>query len=140
MSKRQVADNTVLRSGVNTPALLAAAGNGGVGVVASPSVAPAAAVAVAPAQAVALVAFAVTYEARVRTRILQYTNLIADLVGIILSYTAFCGIEKITVYGHTAGVVCVAVFPNGTFCSGSSDKTIKIWNVDGACLRTLQGT
>ena len=149
MSKLQVADNTVLLSVVNTPPMFAAAGNsgggvGGVGVgdvvVAPPSVAPAAVVAAAPDQAGGVVGATVTYAAGVRTRILQHTNLIPDLVGIIVSYAAFCGIENITVNGHTAGVLCVAVFPNGNFCSGSSDGTIKIWNEDGACLQTLQGT
>ena len=152
MSKRKIIDNTVSRSGVNTRASLAAAasggggdgggGGGGVSAGAPLSGAPAPAVAVtpvAPAAAGGVVAAAVTYAAGVRTRILQQTNLIPDLVGIILSYTAFCGDEKVTVNGHTEGVCCVAVFPNGNFCSGSSGKTIKIWNQDGACLRTLQG-
>ena len=142
MSKLHVADNTVLLSGVGTSPMFAAANNGGggvVGVVAPPSVAPAAVVAAAPAQAVALVASAVTYETRVRTRILQHTNLIPDLVGIILSYAVFCGDEKVTVNGHTSAVCCVAVFPNGNFCSAAYDNTIKIWNQDGACLQTLQG-
>ena len=155
MSKRKISDKTVVpaRSGVSTRAQLAAAGAGavgvgvgdGVGIVALlPPVAPA-----LPAPAVALVpaaggvvagAAVVTYEAGVRTRILQHTNVIPDLAAIIVSYAAFIGVERLTLRGHTEFVRCVAVFPDGRICSGSNDNSIKIWNREGRCLQTLQGS
>ena len=71
-------------------------------------------------------------------RLLDHTNLIPDLVSIIQEYTAFSGVERFTLSGHTGGVRCVAVFPNGNICSSSWDRTIKIWNrVNGQCMQTL---
>ena len=75
----------------------------------------------------------------VRTRILQHTNVIPDLAEIILSYAAFCGEESLSFRGHNKTILCVAVFPNGNFCTGSDDRTIKIWNREGHCVQTLQG-
>ena len=79
-----------------------------------------------------------TYASVVRTRILQYTNLIPDLAGIVLSYAAF--IKRLSLQGHTDYVSCVAVLPDGRICSGSYDKSIKIWNRQGLCLQTLLGS
>ena len=102
------------------------------GPAAPPSVPPAAAPAVA-------VAVAVTYEMAVRSRVLQHTPLILDLVKIVQTYAAFSGEERITLSGHTSLVFCVAVFSDGHICSGSDDNSIKIWNRDGRCLQTLTG-
>ena len=46
----------------------------------------------------------------------------------------------LSLVGHTAGVYSVAWSPNGTsLVSGSMDKTIKLWKVDGTLLQTLTG-
>ena len=152
MSKRKISDNTIVPppSGVYTRARSAAAGVGvgvgaGVGVVAPLPVVvaalPAPAVAVVPAAGgVVAGAAIVTYEAGVRTRILQHTNVIPDLAAIILSYAAFIGVERLSLQGHTELVLCVAVFPDGRICSGSYDSSIKIWNGEGRCLQTLHGS
>jgi WD40 repeat protein len=43
--------------------------------------------------------------------------------------------------GHTDWVNCVMQLADGRVCSGSYDKTIKIWDVGtGACAMTLDGT
>jgi WD40 repeat protein len=46
-----------------------------------------------------------------------------------------------TLAGHTGGVYCVAIAPNGlTAVSGSYDNTLKVWDVEsGRELRTLEG-
>ena len=46
-----------------------------------------------------------------------------------------------TLEGHSYGVSSVAYSPDGTkIISGSTDKTIKIWNANtGECLQTLEG-
>ena len=42
--------------------------------------------------------------------------------------------------GHSKGVLCVALLPNGSVVSGSNDKLIKVWNrLTGECLYTLNG-
>jgi WD40 repeat protein len=42
--------------------------------------------------------------------------------------------------GHTSTVNSLAVLPDGTLASASTDKTIKIWNtVKGIEIRTLYG-
>ena len=152
MSKRKISDKTAAPppSGINTRARSAAAGvivgvGVGVGVVVPfPPVAPALpapAVVLVPAAGVVVAgAAAVTYEAGVRTRILQHTNVIPDLAAIILSYAAFIGVERLSIQGHTEYVRCVAVFPDGRISSGSDDNSIKIWNREGRCLQTLQGS
>ena len=146
MSKRKNADKTIVSSGANNPPHVAvgAGGSGiGVGVVAPlpvvPIPAPVPALVPPPAGGGAVAGVAVTYAVGVRMRILQHTNLIRDLAEIILSYSAFCGEERISVEGHNKSVYCVAVFPNGSYCSGSLDKSIKIWNHEGHCIKTLQG-
>ena len=80
------------------------------------------------------------YDMGVRVRVLDQTTLIPDLVAIIQEYTAFSGVERLTLSGHTVKVISVAVFPNGNIFSSSSDKSIKIWNrVNGQCMQTLTG-
>ena len=96
-------------------------------------VAPAAAPVPAAAPAV------MSYNMRVRMRILENTNIFPDLANLIVEYVQFSGEERLTVRGHTGVVRCTAVFPNGCFCSGSDDNSIKIWNRDGQCLQTLKG-
>ena len=82
----------------------------------------------------------VTYAVGVRMYFLDHTNLLPDLVSIIQEYTAFSGVERLTLSGHEKFVTCVAVFPNGNICSSSGDGTIKIWNrVNGQCIQTLTG-
>ena len=82
----------------------------------------------------------VTYTVGVRMYFLDHTNLLPDLVSIIQEYTAFIGVERLTLSGHAADVTCVAVFPNGNICSSSADGTIKVWNrVNGQCMQTLTG-
>ena len=78
---------------------------------------------------------------RVRMGILDNTNIIRDVANLILEYLSFCGEERLTVRGHTdtGSINCVAVFPNGTFCSGADDNSIKIRNRDGQGLQTLTG-
>ena len=81
-----------------------------------------------------------TYAVGVRMYFLDHTNLLPDLVSIIQEYTAFSGVGRLTLSGHTSYVYCVAVFPNGNICSSSYDCTIKIWNrVNGQCIQTLTG-
>ena len=146
MSKRKKADKTIVSAGANNPPHVAVGAGGGgvsVGVVAPLPVVPIPASVPAlvppPAGGGAVAGVAVTYAVGVRMRILQHTNLIRDLAEIVLSYSAFCGEECISVDGHNVMVNCVAVFPNGNYCSGSYDKSIKVWNLDGNCLQTLQG-
>ena len=43
-----------------------------------------------------------------------------------------------TLTGHTGGVYCLAVFPDGSLASGSKDETVKLWNKDGVCIHTLR--
>ena len=81
-----------------------------------------------------------TYDVDVQREILQNTNVIPDIVSnILVPYLAFSGVERCTLKGHTDGILCVAVLPTGHFCSGSNDKSIKIWSRDGLCLQTLTG-
>ena len=157
MSKHKISDKTIVPppSGVITRAPLAAVGavvgiGVGVGIVPPLAGAPALALAVAavaagvapvpPGSVVVAGAAPVTYASVVRTRILQNTNLIPDLAGIVLSYAAFIGVERLSLQGHSSGVWCVAVLPDGRVCSGSGDKSIKIWNREGRCLQTMQGS
>ena len=43
-----------------------------------------------------------------------------------------------TLTGHTDSVFCLIQLRNGYLVSGSSDKTIKIWNIETrACIQTL---
>ena len=46
-----------------------------------------------------------------------------------------------TLEGHSKGVMCVAVLPDGRrVVSGSEDKTLKVWDIEtGKCLATLEG-
>ena len=46
-----------------------------------------------------------------------------------------------TLEGHSDGVMCVAVFPDGRrVLSGSRDSTLKVWDVaTGKCVATLEG-
>ena len=45
-----------------------------------------------------------------------------------------------TLEGHADGVVALVALPNGQLASGSSDHSIKIWDVaTGAEVRTLEG-
>ena len=46
-----------------------------------------------------------------------------------------------TLEGHSEGVFCVAVFPNGRrVVSGSRDNTLKVWDVaTGECVAMLEG-
>ncbi len=42
--------------------------------------------------------------------------------------------------GHTDKVTCLVTLPDGLLASGSSDKTIRIWNVtSGITIKTLTG-
>ena len=41
--------------------------------------------------------------------------------------------------GHANDVTCLAVLRDGSLASGSCDETIKLWNKDGDCLKTLNG-
>ena len=41
--------------------------------------------------------------------------------------------------GHSGWVNSVAILGPSQIVSGSSDNTIKIWNTDGECLKTLEG-
>ena len=81
----------------------------------------------------------VAYDADVSMRMLQYTNLIPDLIDIIQEYTAFAGVVRLTLVGHEGAVRCVAVLANGNVCSGSNDNSIKIWTRAGQCIQTLRG-
>ena len=94
---------------------------------------------VAPAAAPVPPPAVMTYNMCVRMRILDNTNIVRDLANLIVEYLGFSGEERLTVRGHTGAIRCVAVFPNGCFCSGSNDNSIKIWNRDGQCLQTLNG-
>ena len=142
MSKPAIAHSTFPSVDVNNFAALAVAdgalGGGAVDRVAPLPVVPIPVPAPAPAPSLAR-DVVVTYTAGVRMRILQHTNLIRDLVDIILSYSLFRGEDRVTLRGHTGAVSCIAIFPNGNCCSGSDDKSIKIWNHEGRCLKTLQG-
>ena len=134
MSKRKKADKTIVSSGANNPPSVAVGIGSGVGsgvsvgVVAPlpvvPIPVPVPALVPPPAGGGAVAGVAVTYATGVRMRILQHTNLIRDLAEIILSYSAFCGEERISVEGQNKSVYCVAVFPNGNYCSGSNDNSI----------------
>lgn len=44
-----------------------------------------------------------------------------------------------TFSGHTNRVISIAISPSGQIASGSLDKTIQIWNLNGQVLRTLSG-
>ena len=134
------ADNTInplLAASVASGGSVVSVGIGvagdGVGSVVGGVVAPVLVAAAAAAPAV------VSYKMGVRTRILQHTNVIPDLAEIMLSYAAFCGEESLSFRLHNKDILCVAVFPNGNFCTGSDDRTIKIWNREGHCVQTLQG-
>ena len=81
-----------------------------------------------------------SYDVRSRNTILQHTNLLPDIVSrILLHYVSFSGKKRISWRGHKEPIMCVAVFPDGNFCTGSVDKSIKIWDRNGACLQTLKG-
>ena len=81
-----------------------------------------------------------SYDVRSRNTILQHTNLLPDIVSrILLHYVSFSGKKRITWRGHKKEIRCVAVLPDGKFCTGSYDKSIKIWDRNGACLQTLKG-
>ena len=81
-----------------------------------------------------------SYDVRSRNTILQHTNLLPDIVSrILLHYVSFSGKKRITWRAHKEAIKCVAVFPEGNFCTGSYDKSIKIWDRNGACLQTLKG-
>jgi len=42
--------------------------------------------------------------------------------------------------GHTSSIFSLAVLSDRSLISGSSDKTIKIWNIKtGECIKTLEG-
>ena len=142
MSKPEIAHTTSPSVNDSNLASLAvgdgALGGDAVNIVTPLPVVPVPVPAPAPARS-RVVGGAVTYATGVRMRILQHTNLIRDLAEIILSYSAFCGEERISVEGHSKSVYCIAVFPNGNYCSGSFDKSIKIWNHEGHCIKTLQG-
>ena len=45
-----------------------------------------------------------TYNMRVRMRILDNTNIIRDLANLIVEYLQFSGEERLTVRGHTGGI------------------------------------
>ncbi len=48
------------------------------------------------------------------------------------------GILIATLNGHTDFISCLTVLQNGYLISGSSDTTLKVWNVNGGIeLRTL---
>ncbi|MFH1832349.1 MAG: WD40 repeat domain-containing protein [bacterium] len=48
--------------------------------------------------------------------------------------------EKLTLTGHTKGVECVEIAPNGNIVTGSYDNKAKIWDPNtGQCLHTLNG-
>ncbi|MFN0035281.1 MAG: caspase family protein [Saprospiraceae bacterium] len=50
------------------------------------------------------------------------------------------GPRLIVPLGHTTGITCVDISPNGRyFLTGSKDKTAKIWTLDGHEIHTLQG-
>ena len=81
-----------------------------------------------------------TYKVDVCDEILENTNLLPDFVNrILVPYLEFSGVERCTLKGHTSGISSVAILPTGHFCSGSVDKSIKIWSRDGLCLQTLTG-
>lgn len=74
----------------------------------------------------------------------------AMLKNLLLSFLfIFCVLDSLlaqnykcikTLIGHTGIVYSVAISPDGNkFISGSADGTIKIWDLDGNCLNTLQG-
>jgi WD40 repeat protein len=41
-------------------------------------------------------------------------------------------------YGHRQSVTCLAIW-NDFLCSGSNDRTVKLWNEKGECVVALQG-
>ena len=44
-----------------------------------------------------------------------------------------------TIHAHTKDIECVAVLPGGArFVSGSDDRTVKLWTLDGALERTFE--
>ena len=42
---------------------------------------------------------------------------------------------KVTLRGHNGDINALVVLPNGDLASGSSDDTIKIWNINSGTLK-----
>jgi len=64
-------------------------------------------------------------------------RIIIDLVGY---NTLFQGKHLRTLKGHTGGVYCVSVLPDGRVVSGSWDNTLRLWDMNtGTCVHTLKG-
>ena len=50
------------------------------------------------------------------------------------------GVEEAVLEGHTGGVRSLAALPNGLLASGSTDKTVRVWDVGArACVAVLEG-
>ena len=49
------------------------------------------------------------------------------------------GLNIKTFLGHLSSVLCLKLLTNDTFISGSSDYTVKLWNINSVdCLKTIK--
>lgn len=75
---------------------------------------------------------------RINNMLLKGPIPIQGLCDIIGGYQGLEGTRRITLRGHTDWVLCFAVRADGTLASGSSDCTVRVWDLhDGACVQTL---